>query len=185
MGRAFGLHHRERGRSDENAANIEKIDPWLQVLWDHKGSDLLLATGSQPRTRVDGGLTPLPGTSILTGEEIDEIVRDMLSPEQEATFNEHQDVDFSMSWRDLARLRGSAFTQMGDTALALRMIPSEIPTFEELGLPPVAEWMARLPRGSRLAHRPDGFRKIDDAGVHHRPDQSDAIGTHPHHRGPY
>ena len=79
----------------------------------------------------------------------------MLSPEQEATFDEHQDVDFSFSWLDRARLRGSAFTQKGDTALALRMIPSDIPSFDELGLPPVAEWLARLPRGLVLAHRPD------------------------------
>ena len=143
----------------KNAANIEKIDPWLQILWDRKGSDLLLATGSQPRTRVDGGLSPLPGAPVLTGDQIDEIVRDMLSPEQTKTFGEHQDVDFSITWRDLARLRGSAFTQKGETALALRMIPSDIPTFEELGLPPVAEWMARLPRGLVLLTGPTGSGK--------------------------
>ena len=46
----------------KNAANIEPIDPWLQVLWDRQGSDLLLATGSQPRVRVDGKLSALEGT---------------------------------------------------------------------------------------------------------------------------
>ena len=40
----------------KDAANIDLIDPWLQVLWDHQGSDLLLATGSEPRVRVDGKL---------------------------------------------------------------------------------------------------------------------------------
>jgi twitching motility protein PilT len=142
-----------------NAASIEKVDPWLQVLWDHKGSDLLLATGSQPRIRVDGALTPIEGTPVLTGDMIDEIVRAMLSPIQEVTLAEQQDVDFSLTWRDLARLRGSAFTQKGDMALALRMIPSDIPTFEELGLPPVAEWMARLPRGLVLLTGPTGSGK--------------------------
>ena len=43
-------------------------------------------------------------------------------------------------------------TSRGELALALRMIPSEIPSFEELGLPPIAEWLARLPRGLVLAH---------------------------------
>ena len=80
-------------------------------------------------------------------------------PEHEETFDEHYDVDFSFSWLDRARLRGSAFTQKGDTALALRMIPSEIPTFEELGLPPVAEWLARLPRGLVLLTGPTGSGK--------------------------
>ncbi len=142
-----------------NAANIEAVDPWLDVLWDRKGSDLLLATGSQPRVRVDGQLSAIEGTPVLTGDRIDEIVRLMLSEQQESTFNELQDVDFSLTWRDRARLRGSAFTQKGETALALRMIPSDIPTFEELGLPPVAEWMARLPRGLVLLTGPTGSGK--------------------------
>ena len=54
---------------------------------------------------------------------------------------------------------GSAFTQKGETALALRMIPSEIPTFEELGLPPVAEWLSHLPRGLVLLTGPTGSGK--------------------------
>ena len=83
----------------------------------------------------------------------------MLSPENKKTFAEHQDVDFSLSWLDRARLRGSAYTQKGDTALALRMIPSDIPTFEELGLPPVAEWLARQPRGLVLLTGPTGSGK--------------------------
>jgi twitching motility protein PilT len=141
------------------SANIEAISPWLEVLWDRRGSDLLLATGSQPRVRVDGKLSALEGSPVLTGEQIDQIVRAMLSPEQETTLGEHYDVDFSFTWLDRARLRGSAFTQKGDTALALRMIPSEIPTFEELGLPPVAEWLARQPRGLVLLTGPTGSGK--------------------------
>ena len=46
----------------KNASNIEAVDPWLQVLWDRQGSDLLLATGSQPRVRVDGKLSAIEGT---------------------------------------------------------------------------------------------------------------------------
>ena len=139
--------------------DIEAISPWLQVLWDRKGSDLLLATGSEPRIRVDGKLSAIDNTSVLEGDQIERIVRGMLTPQQEATFVEQQDVDFSLSWLDRARLRGSAYTQKGHTALALRMIPSEIPTFDELGLPPVAEWLARLPRGLVLLTGPTGSGK--------------------------
>ena len=56
-------------------------------------------------------------------------------------------------------LRGSAFNQRGEMALALRMIPSAIPTFDELGLPPIAEWLARLPRGLVLVTGPTGSGK--------------------------
>ncbi len=137
----------------------DRIDPWLRVLWDKRGSDLLLTTGSQPRVRVDGGLQPLENEAVLTGQEIEDLVHSMLSREQIANLEEHQDVDFSLTWYDKARLRGSAFYQKGDLALALRMIPSEIPSFEELGLPPVAEWMARLPRGLVLLTGPTGSGK--------------------------
>ncbi|MGO8823916.1 MAG: type IV pilus twitching motility protein PilT [Acidimicrobiales bacterium] len=135
------------------------IDPWLQVLWDQQGSDLLLVSGSKPRVRIDGGLRPLESAQVLTGTEISDLVHSMLSPDQEAILEEHQDVDFSLSWQDKARLRGSAFHQRGELALALRMIPSEIPSFEELGLPPIAEWLARLPRGLVLLTGPTGSGK--------------------------
>jgi twitching motility protein PilT len=139
--------------------DIQTISPWLEALWDRKGSDLLLATDSEPRIRVDGKLSAIENTTVLRGEEIDQIVRGMLTETQAETFAEQQDVDFSFSWLDRARLRGSAYTQKGHTALALRMIPSDIPTFEELGLPPVAEWLARLPRGLVLLTGPTGSGK--------------------------
>jgi len=137
----------------------ERIDPWLQVLWDRKGSDLLLVNGSPPRVRADGGLRELNNEEALTGAEIADLVEGMLSPEQRAIFEEHQDVDFALTWRDKARLRGSAFRQRGECSLALRMIPSDIPSFEELGLPPIAEWLARLPRGLVLLTGPTGSGK--------------------------
>ena len=137
----------------------ERLDPWLQVLWDRQGSDLLLASGSAPRVRVDGNLQPLPGVPVMSGAEIEDLVLSMLTPEQAATLDEYQDVDFSLTWGNRARLRGSAFNQRGEIALALRMIPSDIPDFEELGLPPIAEWIARLPRGLVLMTGPTGSGK--------------------------
>ena len=141
------------------AINTESISPWLQMLWDQGGSDLLLTGGSAPRLRVDGKLRPIEGAGEMSGEEVDRIVRSLLDPPQVATFDEHQDVDFSFSWEDKARLRASAFTQKGQTALALRMIPTDIPSFEQLGLPPVAEWISTLPRGLVLVTGPTGSGK--------------------------
>ena len=140
--------------------NIETISPWLDAMWESKASDLLLTAGSEPRIRVDGKLKVLEGSPVLSGQQIEEIVaRPARSRADQKTFEEQQDVDFSFSYLDRARLRGSAFTQKGDMALALRMIPSDIPTFEELGLPSVAEWLARLPRGLVLVTGPTGSGK--------------------------
>lgn len=142
-----------------NNLEAESITPWLQILWDQKGSDLLLAGDSPPRIRTDGKLRPIEGAPILSGKQIDDLVRTLITPEQQATFDTQQDVDFAFSYLDRARLRGSAFTQRGETALALRMIPSKIPTFTDLDLPPVAEWLAKLPRGFVLVTGPTGSGK--------------------------
>ena len=139
--------------------STESISPWLQLLWDQGGSDLLLTGGSAPRLRVDGKLCPIAGAVEMSGQEVDEIVRSLLDPPQVEIFEEHLDVDFSFSWQDKARLRASAFTQKGQTALALRMIPTQIPTYDELGLPPMANWLATLPRGLVLVTGPTGSGK--------------------------
>ena len=142
-----------------NDIDTEAITPWLQILWDQKGSDLLLAGDSAPRIRVNGQLRPVEGAPVLSGVEIDTLVRTLLTPSQKDTLDVEQDVDFAFSWSDRARLRGSAFTQRGETALALRMIPSKVPSFAELDLPPVAEWLAKLPRGFVLVTGPTGSGK--------------------------
>jgi twitching motility protein PilT len=142
-----------------NDIQTEAITPWLEILWDQKGSDLLLAGGSAPRIRVDGKLRPVEGAPILSGLEIDELVRPLLTSSQRVVLDTEQDVDFAFSWVDRARLRGSAFTQRGETALALRMIPSKVPTFSDLDLPPTADWLANLPRGFVLVTGPTGSGK--------------------------
>jgi twitching motility protein PilT len=147
-------------RSEQvNDIDIAAITPWLEILWDQKGSDLLLSGDSAPRIRVSGKLRPVEGAPVLSGTEIDTLVRTLLIPSQQKTFDIEQDVDFAFSWMDRARLRGSAFTQRGETALALRMIPSRVPTFSELDLPPVAEMLANLPRGFVLVTGPTGSGK--------------------------
>ncbi len=136
-----------------------EIEPWLDLLWEQKGSDLLLAGGSAPRIRVSSKLRPVEGSEVMTGEGIDALVRTLLTAEQQSTFDREKDVDFSFSYQDRARLRGSAFTERGQTALSLRMIPSDIPSFEALGLPDTAEWLAQLPRGFVLVTGPTGSGK--------------------------
>ena len=87
--------------------DYDSISPWLQMLWEQGGSDLLLTGGSAPRLRVDGRLCPIEGVSAMSGEEVDHIVLSLLDDTQVETFESHQDVDFSFSWEDRARLRAS------------------------------------------------------------------------------
>jgi twitching motility protein PilT len=135
------------------------IEPWLQTLWEQGGSDLLLSGGSPPRIRVDGKLRPVEGAEVLTGDQIDDIAKPLLTDGQRLIFEEQLDVDFAFSWGDKARIRGSIFTQRGQTALALRVIPARIPSFEELGLPYAATWVSQQPRGFVLVTGPTGSGK--------------------------
>jgi len=135
------------------------MDSWLEILWDQGGSDLLLSGDSPPRIRVNGRLRPIEGAGALTAAQIDAIALPLLTPGQLEIFREYLDVDFSFSYLDRARIRGSIFTQRGQTALALRLIPSNIPAFDDLGLPFAAEMIAELPRGFVLVTGPTGSGK--------------------------
>ena len=96
---------------------------------------------------------------MLTGNQIDEIALPLLTPGQLAIFRDQLDVDFAFSWLDRARIRGSIFTQRGQTALALRVIPARIPNFDDLGLPAAATWVSEQPRGFVLVTGPTGSGK--------------------------
>jgi twitching motility protein PilT len=95
----------------------------------------------------------------MNGEDIRAVTWPLLSDGQRMTFDEKQDVDFAFSWLDKARIRGSAFTQRGEMALSLRLIPARIPTYEELGLPYAANMVAAQPRGFVLVTGPTGSGK--------------------------
>ena len=135
------------------------MESWLDVLWDMGGTDLLLAGNSAPRVRKDGRLRPLENAPVLTGEEIRDVAWPLLTDGQREIFEKEFDVDFAFSWHDRARIRGSVFTQRGQMALSLRVIPSRIPSFDQLGLPLAAELVAAQPRGFVLVTGPTGSGK--------------------------
>ena len=142
-----------------SGADVRNVDPWLEILWEHGGSDLLVAGGSAPRIRVNGRLVPVEGAAALTVDDVNAMAMPLLTENQRKVFADQMDVDFAFSWRDLARVRGSVFTQRGQAAMSLRIIPSKIPTFDELGLPWAASWVAEQPRGFVLVTGPTGSGK--------------------------
>jgi twitching motility protein PilT len=142
-----------------HSASGSPIDRFLHVVWEAGGTDLLLTASSPPLMRVDGELQPLPGEPVLEAHETEQLIIGLLGEELAKRFEQERQVDFSFSWADRSRLRGNAFHQRSTTALALRMIPFAIPSFAELGLPPVVERWARLPHGFVLVTGPTGSGK--------------------------
>ena len=128
-------------------AQVEAVAKLLDVLWDEKGSDLLITSNSPPLIRVDGSLRPLPGEPVYTPEITQQLVMGIMDMELKARFKKAKQLDFSFSYRDRARVRVNAFRQKGTLAMALRVIPNRVPTFDELGLPAIVEEWALLPQG--------------------------------------
>jgi twitching motility protein PilT len=128
-------------------AQVEAVAKLLDVLWEEKGSDLLISAGTAPLLRVDGKLKPAAGEPVYDAEKTQELVLGVMDMELKARFKKQKQIDFSFSYRDRARVRANAFRQRGTMAIALRLIPNKVPTFEELGLPEiVADW-SMLPQG--------------------------------------
>src|SRR4051812_34872492 len=131
----------------------------LQAVWDHKGTDLHLTAGSAPLIRVDGQLRPLEGSDVLSGDNTEQLVMGLLPVEQQKSLASNHEVDFSFNWQGKARFRGNAFKQRGDVSLALRLIPFEIPAFDDLGLPESVRRFVELPQGFVLVTGPTGGGK--------------------------
>ena len=142
-------------KSDRSAA----IDPWITELWERGGTDLLLTAGAPPLLRVDGQMQPYDGMAPLTPTECDKLVAQVLGEDLMAKFDFEGEVDFSFSWKEQARFRGNAFRQRHSSALALRLIPFHIPSFDELGLPDIITKFVNLPLGLVLVTGPTGSGK--------------------------
>jgi twitching motility protein PilT len=136
-----------------------RIDGLLEAVWNARGTDLLLTVGKPPQVRVRDDLMSLPGYPVLGGTETDMLLAELLSPEQASQWNVDGEYDFSFTWRDEARIRACAFSQRGQIALALRIVPKRIPTIAELGLPTVLSQFARIHQGLVLVTGPTGSGK--------------------------
>ena len=137
----------------------KRLDQLIEVLWLAGGSDLLLTAGMPPQMRVHGDLSGLDGEAILTVADTNALIAEVLSPTEIKAYQAVGQLDFSFSWRDDARIRGNVFRQRGATAVSLRLIPRELPTIEELGLPPVVGLLAQQHQGLVLVTGPTGSGK--------------------------
>jgi twitching motility protein PilT len=123
--------------------NIRSV---LEKMIAARASDLHLKAGTPPVVRVDGVLYTLDEPA-PTSQELREVYQQMLNEEQRAHFTTHHEIDFAFGVSGLARFRANIFMQRGTPALALRHVPVEVPTLEDLGLPPAIRDLAFSPRG--------------------------------------
>jgi twitching motility protein PilT len=123
------------------------------------GSDLHITANSPPRIRLHGELKPLEDVPLLNSTQTKQLAYSVLTEAQRHRFEEKLELDFSFGIKDIARFRGNIFNQRGATSAVFRMIPFEIKTFEQLGLPPVVQKLCQKPRGLVLVTGPTGSGK--------------------------
>jgi len=142
-----------------STAGQPRIEVLLDEVIKRKASDLHIQVGLPPMLRVDGALTPVPEADILDEEAIEALVFAILDEDQKQILLKDKEFDFSFAFGDLGRFRVNAFHERGNMAAALRLIPNEILTIEQLGLPPIVEKFSEYPRGLVLVTGPTGSGK--------------------------
>jgi twitching motility protein PilU len=123
--------------------NIEDL---LGRMVKEGASDGFITAGAPPSIKVDGEIHPMFDAP-LTEQETRELVLSTLRKDQQEDFQKHHECNYAMSSESLGRFRASAFVQRGKYGLVVRRIQSEIPTVDELGLPPIIKELAMTKRG--------------------------------------
>ena len=131
----------------------------FNVMVEKGASDLHLWVPSPPVLRIDGMLVPLQELSPVTAQDVETLFNDITTPEQQDIFNTELDLDFAYSIPGLARLRVNALRQRGTISLAFRLVPFDIPSFADLGLPQILKRLVLKPRGLILVTGPTGCGK--------------------------
>jgi twitching motility protein PilT len=130
----------------------------LGLMVKRNASDLHLTVGSPPQLRIDGRLVKTEFDP-LTPEDTRKLAYSIMSEKQRKRFEEQSELDLSFGVEQMSRFRCNVFMQRGNVAVALRLIPFRIRSFEELGLPKVVSDFAKLPRGLILVTGPTGSGK--------------------------
>jgi twitching motility protein PilT len=136
-----------------------RIEVLLEEVVKRKASDLHLQVGLPPMIRVDGTLIAIAGADILSDEAVETLIFAILDEDQKQILLKDKEFDFSFAFGELGRFRVNAFHERGNLAAALRLIPNEILTIEQLGLPAIVNKFAEYPRGLVLVTGPTGSGK--------------------------
>jgi twitching motility protein PilT len=142
---------------------MSDVDPtaiaaFLAIARDLGATDLHLTSGAPPVVRVDGMLEPIEGEKSLDATFLDSLAGRMLTPAQLRVMETSKELDFAFDFEG-DRIRANVFRVRGSLCFAFRYIPSAIPDFNELRLPPMVEELVSLPHGLVLVTGPTGSGK--------------------------
>lgn len=135
------------------------LDNFLEKVIEKRASDLHLIVDKPPILRIDGSLRELEKEKVISLEDIQKEIYNILSEEQKEVLEKERQLDLSFDFRKKARFRINLYFQRGTLAAAFRLIPSKILTIEELGLPSILNEFAKAKQGFVLITGPTGHGK--------------------------
>jgi twitching motility protein PilT len=140
---------------DYNSQLRDLLDFTIQ----EKASDLHISVGHPPVLRITGRLIPLTKFKTITPEDSQGLAFELMTDEQRERFLQKKEIDFSYSFEGKARFRVNIFFESGNISSALRLIPTKIPTIEELNLPPILHQFTKPSQGFILITGPSSHGK--------------------------
>jgi twitching motility protein PilT len=134
------------------------IDRILETCIKRGASDIHLTVGRPPVLRLHGHLRSLE-TKVLEPEDTVSLMKAITPERNQQEIQEEGGTDYGFAFGDAGRFRVSVFRQKGNLAIVLRLIPSKLLSFEDIGLPPICQALCRRPRGLFLVTGPTGSGK--------------------------
>ena len=135
------------------------LDSLLAYTNQIKGTDLHICAGSKPLTRVNGRLEEIPDTEVCMPGMINGMIGELLDARKKERLETHRVLDFSFGRPGMGRFRANIYAQRGTFAIAIRLLPFDMPQFKDLGLPAAVESFTSRSKGLFLATGATGSGK--------------------------
>ncbi|MBI4559438.1 MAG: type IV pilus twitching motility protein PilT [Candidatus Hydrogenedentes bacterium] len=138
---------------------MARIDKYFKLMVEHGASDLHLSTGCKPILRKDGEIAALRNEEVMDSQTANAHLYEIMPREREDEFNKTNDTDFAYELEGVGRFRCNIFRDMKGSGGVFRIIPTQIKTCEELGLPDAVKRFCGLSKGLVLVTGPTGSGK--------------------------
>jgi twitching motility protein PilT len=136
-----------------------ELDPLLKRMVGEGASDLHISAGNKPHWRIDGDMRTIEDTKVLGPDEVYDLLKPIMNDRNCKEFEEFNDTDFAYSLSEGERFRVNLFRDENGVGAVMRLIPSKILTFEQLGLPDILKKLCDYPKGLVLVTGPTGCGK--------------------------
>jgi len=136
-----------------------KLDKIFRTAVKYKASDIFISTGTKPALRINGDIVLVEEHSVITKKMAEEFLLEILSESQKKKFEQTLDLDFSIDIEDIARFRVNMFVQRKGIAAVFRLIPENVMSLDELGMPQQLKKIAKLKKGLVIVTGPTGSGK--------------------------